>query len=49
MNRRLLLTFLLLATPTRGWAYSEASILSDKASGVTLRAPYGWVLHKQTG
>ena len=39
----------LVAAPATARAYAEASTLRDKASGVTLRAPYGWVLHKQTG
>jgi len=49
MSRRLLVICLLLALPANARAYGEASTLRDKASGVTLRAPYGWILHKQTG
>lgn len=51
MTRRLLilLLLLLLLVPLHAGAYGEDSILRDKASGVTLQAPYDWVLHKQTG
>lgn len=49
MDRRWIIISLLLLMPARAGAYGEESILRDKTSGVTLQAPYGWVLHKQTG